>query len=136
MRPVPGAPPPLFSRAAERSPALAEGSVDHVRITTELRSKQAGEWRDGAFGGDQFARLVEQVHGDQGSGQPGGPPKAPGESPHTGSHNKGPAWDARRVGEAVTDWGASAARGETAHLPTGRSGGRAQAGPAGEHGGT
>ncbi|MEU7859446.1 hypothetical protein [Nonomuraea sp. NPDC049141] len=93
----------LFSEAAERSPVLADGSPDYVRVTAELRAKQAGEWQGLAYGGDHFGALVEQLHDDQGAGQAAGPPKAPGEYPHS----KGPAWDARRVGEAVTDWGAT-----------------------------
>ncbi|MFD1542273.1 WXG100-like domain-containing protein [Nonomuraea guangzhouensis] len=92
----------LFSEAAERSPVLADGSPDYVRVTTELRARQGGEWQGRAYGGDDFGTLVEQLHDDQGGGQPAGPPKAPAGHPQ----NKGPAWDARRVGEAVADWGA------------------------------
>ncbi|WP_433512536.1 hypothetical protein ACQP2T_53910 [Nonomuraea sp. CA-143628] len=93
----------VFSYAAEHSPVLASGSVDFGRVTTELRAKQAGEWHGRAFDGADFAQFVERLHDDPGSGQPAaGPPKALGEPPH----NNGPAWDARRVGEAVTDWGA------------------------------
>ncbi|MEU7741653.1 hypothetical protein [Nonomuraea sp. NPDC049158] len=96
----------VFSYAAEQSPVLAQGAVDFGRVTTELRAKQAGEWHGRSFDGADFAHLVERLYDDPKSGQPAGPPKALGESPHPGSHNKGPAWDARRVGEAVTDWGA------------------------------
>ncbi|MEV6151134.1 hypothetical protein AB0L53_12420 [Nonomuraea sp. NPDC052129] len=97
----------VFSYAAEHSPVLATGSVDFVRVTTELRTLQAGEWHGLAFDGADFARLVERLHDDPGPGQPAGPPKALGEFPHTGSHMKGETRDARRVGEAVTDWGAT-----------------------------
>ncbi|MEU4228846.1 hypothetical protein AB0F17_31510 [Nonomuraea sp. NPDC026600] len=93
----------VFSDAAELSPALAKGSVNFNLITAELRASRVWAWPVRALTGEEFARLVEGIYDDPGGGLPAEPPKAPGEHPH----REWPAWDARRVSEAVTDWGAT-----------------------------